>query len=166
LIRSHFKFSLCASVAMAAIFCACSRPVFDTERDIQEKRATAADAIESATAALSKAVEARDVEKCVSFYADDAVLFVPKAPYTMGKDNIRKVWQQLLASPGLQLNVLSSGEDVAGSADLAWQHGSFEVITTDAKGKTTTEAGKLVIIWKKQPDSSWKIVADTNADDK
>jgi len=36
---------------------------------------------------------------------------------------------------------------------------------TDAKGKTTTETGKLVLVWKKQADGSWKVAADTNADD-
>jgi ketosteroid isomerase-like protein len=42
----------------------------------------------------------------------------------------------------------------------------FQVVTTDKKGKQSAATGQLVIVWKKQTDGSWKVAADTNADDK
>jgi ketosteroid isomerase-like protein len=67
--------------------------------------------------------------------------------------------------PGLKASTSGVIIDVAQSGDLAFERGSFTNTITDAKGKTTAESGKLVLVWKKLADGSWKIAADTNADD-
>jgi ketosteroid isomerase-like protein len=79
-----------------------------------------------------------------------------------GKENIRKGWQQMLlvALPGPGLGFSAAEVEVARSGDLAWEHGTYAFATTDKKGKTTTEKGKCVTGWKKQPDGAWKVVAD------
>ena len=40
----------------------------------------------------SQAVEAKDLDKTVSFYADDASVYPPGTPIVTGKDNIRQAW--------------------------------------------------------------------------
>ncbi len=123
-------------------------------------------AITAAGNALAQAAEAKDIEKCMSFYVDDPVLFVPGTPAAIGKDAVRKAFQGFLAAPALKLETSGLIIDVAQSGDLAFERGSYSNTITDAKGKTTTEAGKLALVWKKQADGSWKIAADTNASDK
>ena len=123
-------------------------------------------AITAAGDALGQAAEAKDLEKCMSFYVDDPVLFVPGAPAVVGKDAVRKALQGFLAVGALKLETSGTIIDVASSGDLAFERGSYANTITDAKGKTTTETGKLVLVWKKQGDGSWKIAADTNASDK
>jgi ketosteroid isomerase-like protein len=46
------------------------------------------------------------------------------------------------------------------------QRATFQIETTDKDGKPSTETGQGVVVWRKQSDGSWKIIADTNADDK
>jgi uncharacterized protein (TIGR02246 family) len=123
-------------------------------------------AITAAGIALGQAAEAKDLEKCMSFYVDDPVLIVPGAPAVIGKDALRKTFQAFLAAQALKLETSGLIIDVARSGDLAFERGSYANTITDAKGKTTTETGKLALVWKKAADGSWKIAADTNATDR
>jgi uncharacterized protein (TIGR02246 family) len=153
--------SLVAGAAIAAlIFAACSEPPAPVDRRKADEAA-----IRAAGDALGQAFEAKDLEKSLSFYVDDPVLIVPKSPAVIGKDALRKAFQPFMAVPGLKLSTSGVIIDVAQSGDLAFERGSFTNTITDSKGKTTTETGKLVLVWKKQADGSWKIAADTNADD-
>lgn len=159
------------NIVFAAVACAaligCSKPILNpsTQGEMALKNVAAAKAaISSATDDWSKAISAKDLDKCVSFYEDDAVLFAPNAPAVIGKDAIRAAWQQLLSAHGVQMTFPAATVDVARSADLAVQRGAFQAVITDAKGKATTENGRFVIVWQKQPDGSWKVMADTNAD--
>ncbi|MGH9718337.1 MAG: YybH family protein [Candidatus Acidiferrales bacterium] len=159
---------LFVAIASAAVMGACSRaPLLNqkTAGEIAEKNIAAAKAaINSASDQWNKAIAAKDLDKCVSVYEDDAVLFLPNAPAFVGKDAIRAAWKHLLSLPSVQITFPSAKIDVARSADLAVQRGPFRAVTTDAKGKSTTENGRLVIVWQKQADGTWKVLADTNAD--
>ena len=62
-------------------------------------------AIRAGDADFVQAAEAKDLEKCMSLYADDAVFLASGIPAAVGKDNIRKDIQGLLAAPGLQFTV-------------------------------------------------------------
>jgi uncharacterized protein (TIGR02246 family) len=123
-------------------------------------------AITAAGVALAQAAEAKDLDTCMSFYVDDPVLFVPGAPAVIGKDAVRQAFAGFLGVRALKLETSGLMIDVAQSGDLAFERGSYANTITDAKGKTTTETGKLALVWKKQADGSWKIAADTNASDK
>ena len=123
-------------------------------------------AITAAGVALAQAAEAKDLDKCMSFYVDDPVLFVPGERAVIGKDAVRQAFAGFLGVQTLKLETSGLIIDVAQSGDLAFERGSYSNTITDAKGKTTTETGKLALVWKKQADGSWKIAADTNASDK
>ena len=71
----------------------------DHQQEIQQARAADEAAIRAASAAWSQAATAKDLDKSISFYADDAVQFPNKAPAAKGKENIRKNWAPLLARP-------------------------------------------------------------------
>jgi len=162
MIRTHSLLLTISAAFVACFAAACSsQPAAPPDT-----RAADETAIRAASDVWNQAAAAKDLDKSVSVYTDDAVLFAPKAPAAIGKDSIRKGWQGLLAAPGLKLTVTTSGVDVARSGDLAVERGTFSVVTTDKKGKPNTETGQLVVVWKKQADGSWKVVADTNADDK
>jgi uncharacterized protein (TIGR02246 family) len=157
---------LLAVIAIAALT-GCRGPVLNqqTSGEVAEQNIVAARAaINAASDDWSKAIAAKDLDKCMSFYVDDAVLFAPNAPAAVGKDAIRAAWKQLLSAPSVQLTFPSTQIDVARSADLAVQRGPFQAVIADAKGKSTTENGRFVIVWQKQADGTWKVLADTNAD--
>src|SRR6266487_4376974 len=99
--------------------------------------ATAADtkieqALRDLDAQWSAAAAAKDVDKTVSFYSDDAIVMPPNASAATTKETIRKVWQDLLASPGLSISWKTTKVEVAKSGDLACVSGTYEETTTDA----------------------------------
>ena len=133
--------------------------VHRNERLMQQKVAEAEKAIRAASADSVSAAQAKDLDKTVSYYAPNAIMFGVGAP-VQGIEGIRKVWQQLLATPNLQIHLTTLSVEVSRSGDLGWEYGSFQGTSTDKNGKTVTQTGKYVVIWKLQPDGSWKIEAD------
>ena len=135
------------------------------QQEIQQARAADEAAIRAASAAWSKAATAKDLDKTVSFYADDALILPDKAPALRGDENIRKNWAPLLALPGPGLSWQTSALQVARSGELAYETGAYVFVTTDKKGKSTDYKGKYLVIWKKQSDGSWKVAVDTDNSD-
>src|SRR5207244_6205022 len=67
----------------------------------------------------SKAAAAKDLEQTVAYYSDDAVVLPPNAASAMTKEAIRKLWQDLLASPGLVITRKPTRVELAKSGDMA-----------------------------------------------
>jgi uncharacterized protein (TIGR02246 family) len=135
------------------------------QQEIQQARAADEAAIRAASAAWSQSATAKDLDKAVSFYADDALILPNKAPAITGNENIRKNWAPLLALPGPGLSWQTSSLDVARSGELAYETGTYNFVTTDKKGKPTDNKGKYLVIWKKQSNGSWKVAVDTDNSD-
>jgi ketosteroid isomerase-like protein len=111
----------------------------------------------------SNAVAAKDVEKTMSYYADDALMMPPNIPTLTGKQSIRTLWKSLLEAPGFAGGWKATKVDV--SEDLSYVTGTYEITETDDSGKAMTDKGKYLKVWKKQPDGSWKCVADMFSSD-
>src|SRR5580704_3183113 len=107
-------------------------------------------AIRNASEDWGKAITARDVDKTVSFYADDGSYLPNRQPIINGKDGLRKYWAQLLALPGPGLTCDTTRVEVARSGELAYETGTCELTTKDLKGRSTTEKQKYVVVWKKR----------------
>jgi uncharacterized protein (TIGR02246 family) len=104
---------------------------------------------------------AKDTDKIVAHYTDDAVLMVPGTPATSGKDAIRTSVKQMVADPALALKFQATKVDVAKSGDLAYTQGSYTLSLTDPQTKQIiNDHGNYVTTYRKQPDGSWKAVAD------
>jgi len=142
---------------------ACSQPQPAAPPDT---RAADETAIRAGDADFIKFAAAKDLDKIVGLYQDDAVIFSAGSPAVVGKDNIHKFFEPVVSGPPTQFAFSNVTVDVARSGDLAEDSGSFQVTGTDAKGKAVTQTGKYVLVWKKQADGSWKIAADTSARDK
>jgi len=156
---------IAATIAFAACLAACSQQPAQPVAPPDTRAADEA-AIRASDADFAKAAAAKDVDRCASLYMDDAVIFSPGAPAVIGKDNIRKFFEQMVAGPRLQFAFSNVTVDVARSGDLAEDRGSAQVTTTDKRGKPVTQTSEYVLVWKKQPDGSWKVAADTSATDK
>ena len=120
----------------------------------------------AADTAWSQACGNKDLDKCVSFYADTASVFPYNAPIATGMDQIRQVWTHLMAEPGFGLSFGPTKIEIAKSGDMAYEIGTFDLKTNDAQGNATSTRGKYVVVWKKQPNHDWKAVADIFNTDK
>ncbi len=114
----------------------------------------------------SAAAQSKDAGRMLAYYAGDASAFPFNAPIATGKEQIQKLWAGLMSMPGFSLSFAPTKIEVAKSGDLAYDVGTFELKFNDANGNPTTEIGKYVVVWKKQPDKQWKAVADIFNTDK
>jgi len=123
-------------------------------------------AIRKADAQWSRAAETKDLEKTVSFYAEDGSVLPFGAPIANGKEQVRQVWSHLMSLPGYALTFAPTKVQIAKSGDMAYEVGTFALKLNDAQGNATTTPGKYVVVWKKQADRGWKAVADIFNTDK
>jgi uncharacterized protein (TIGR02246 family) len=158
------RFFAPAALAICLAACAQQPAVVPQPPDTRAANEAAIRALDDSFGKLSAA---KDFDKCAAYYTDDAVLFAPGVPAVIGRDNILKLFQQTFSGPNAPLFVITiAGIDVAKSGDIAEDHGTYRSTATDKKGKTTTVDGHYLLLWKKQADGSWKIAADTSANDK
>ena len=108
----------------------------------------------------SAAAGAKDIDKTVSYYSEDAIVMPPNAPSATTRETIRSAWKEMLTSPGAAIRWKATKVEVAKSGDLAYVSGTYEETMTDASGKPVKDHGKYVEIFKKQADGAWKVVAD------
>jgi uncharacterized protein (TIGR02246 family) len=127
-----------------------------------DTRAADEKAIRDQETAAEQAWNAKDVDKVVALYADDATLMLPNAPGMTGKAAIGAAFKGAIADPNFALSIQNTSAEASKSGDLGFVRGSYTVHASDPKTKKATmEKGNYVIVYKKQADGSWKIVADT-----
>jgi ketosteroid isomerase-like protein len=151
--RAGSKMILCVCLALLVIASACSQPT------AVDTRAADATKIRDLDAQWSKSAVAHDLDATVSYYADDASVLPPNAPIATGKAAIRAVWATMVV-PDVSVSWQSGKVEVSLSGDLAYDMGTYQMTMKDPEGKSMTDHGKFVEVWKKQPDKTWKTVAD------
>jgi ketosteroid isomerase-like protein len=118
-------------------------------------------ALRDADAAWSKAAGSKDLDKTVSYYSADAIVLPPNAAIATTKEEIKKIWQDMLTRPGLVISWKATKVEVAKSGDLGFVSGTYELTMNDASGKPVNDRGKYVEVWEKQADGKWKCGTDT-----
>jgi ketosteroid isomerase-like protein len=144
--------TLLAAGCLAILGCTERRPADDAHASL---------AVKSADASFQQAVAAKDLNRIMSFYADDAVLMPAAKPLLTGKAAITNEWKELLAIPAFQNASKLAQVEVSASADLAYTRGSYETRLMGEDGKLVTEPGKWLSVWRKQPDGSWRVAIET-----
>ncbi len=104
---------------------------------------------------------AKDATKILSHYADDAILMSPDMPADHGITAVSATIKQMVADPALSLKFQSSKIEVAKSGDIGYTQGIYTMTMTDpASKKVIHDHGSYVTTYRKQPDGTWKAVAD------
>jgi uncharacterized protein (TIGR02246 family) len=117
-------------------------------------------AIRTTDANWLAAATARDLERVLPFWADDATILPPGAPTIAGKEAIRQYVSGAFATPGFSITWKTEKVELSKSGDMAYSSGIDRISVTTPDGKSVTEENRGVAIWKKQPDGSWKCVLD------
>jgi uncharacterized protein (TIGR02246 family) len=145
--------ALCTATVLAATLTACNQTSGNTDADIAT--------IKAIETQWNQDWAAHDLDKVMSHYADDAVLMVPFTPPSVGAAAIREGNKPMVADPVTALKFTPSRVEVAKSGDLAWTQGSYTLTLTDPQSKQViNDHGSYVTTYRKQPDGSWKCVAD------
>jgi uncharacterized protein (TIGR02246 family) len=131
-----------------------------------DPRPAAEAAIRKADEDWAKAAATLNPDAWMAFYSDDAVVLPPNEKRPVSRDEIRKTVATLLGLPGLQITWKATRIEVAQSGELGYLHGTYDMSFDGGKGKPrVTDTGKILEVWKKQADGSWKCVADAYSSD-
>lgn len=153
--QPHLRhFALLGGLALLGMQTAC-QVLQQQQADVKNEE----NAVRQADMDWSKAAAAKDVDKVVSYYAEDGAVYAPNAPLAAGRPAIKVAWTGMVNLPGFMVNWVPSRVEVARSGDLAWSTGTY-TMTTSVPGTAATDHGKYVAVWKKQSDGNWKVQAD------
>ena len=108
----------------------------------------------------SRAAQDRDVDRAVSFWADDAIVFPPGSPAVAGKAAIREFVAKSFQTPGFSISWKTTTVAVSRSGDIAYTTGINRVTFSTPDGKQVTVEGKAVAVWRREKDGAWKCVID------
>lgn len=145
---------LSAATALALTLTACNNQPADTH-------AADVKAIQDTENQWNKDFAAKDTSKIIAHYADDAVLMTPDMPSEHGITDISAAIRQMVADPALELKFQSSKIEVAKSGDIGYTQGIYTMAMTDpVTKKVIHDHGSYVTTYRKQPDGTWKAVAD------
>jgi uncharacterized protein (TIGR02246 family) len=143
---------------MALTMTACNRTPDTHDADVK--------AIQDKEAQWNQDYAAKDNDKIVAHYADDAVLMVPGTPSSSGREAIRAALKEMVSDPALSLRFLANKVEVAKSGDVAYTQGIYTLNVTDPRTKQIIhDHGSYVTTYRKQPDGTWKAVADIATSD-
>jgi ketosteroid isomerase-like protein len=112
----------------------------------------------------SKAAGAKDLGRTLSFYSEDAKMLPPNAPIATTKEAIRKIWKELLESPGLVISWKANQVQVAKSGDIGFVSGTYDVTTKEDGGEPVHDHGKYLEVWEKT-NGIWNCTMDINNSD-
>lgn len=145
-----------ACILMFGLTTACTNSAAPDTREADAR------AVRDVEAAWVKDIGAKDVEKFVAYYSDDATLLMPNAPALKGKDAIRAALKPMLADPAFSLTFQDTRAEGSKGGDLVYTTGTYTMTSSAAKNpkSVTTDKGKYLTVFRKQPDGSWKAVAD------
>jgi len=128
-------------------------------------QAKSADAVRKADQDLLEVFAAKNLDKSVAFFDEEGAMLVPNAPIANGKGAVANLLKGLFALPNLKVNWHVDRADVARSGDLGYTSGAYETTFSDPTGKTVSDRGKYVTVWKRQKDGTWKVSLDISNTD-
>jgi uncharacterized protein (TIGR02246 family) len=145
--------TLCAISTMAFTMTACNQTTASHDADVK--------AVQDNEAQWNQDWAAKDNDKIVAHYSDDAILMVSGMPSSSGKEAISAALKQMTSDPALSLKFHASKVEVAKSGDVAYTQGTYTLTLTDPQTKQLiNDHGSYVTTYRKQPDGTWKAVAD------
>src|SRR5262245_59225908 len=149
------------TVVLTILLSACAQQSQAPPPEPPDTRAQDEAAIRAAVKDWSAAAAAKDPEKFAAFYADDAMVMLEGAPLISGKPAIVEALTPMMkADPNFALKFETTKVEVARSGDIAYETGTHEITTTNAKTKKASPVkGKYVVVWKKV-GGTWKAAVD------
>jgi ketosteroid isomerase-like protein len=109
--------------------------------------------------AWSDAASRKDLDSVVSYMADDGETLAPNEPAARGKAAIRASWSNLLSLPGVSVRWEPLRVQVGKSGEIGYTSGTYTLSYTGADGKTVSDRGKYLEVWKKV-NGKWKCSSD------
>jgi uncharacterized protein (TIGR02246 family) len=150
--------SLCLCLILAVATLGCST----TPAPVPDTRAADLQAVKDVETAWVKDVATKDPDKWASYFTDDGSGLYPGGPTLNGKAAVKAAMTPVMADPNFSLTFQSTRSVASKGGDMVYSQGTYVMTMTDPKTKKPiTDKGKYLTVYMKQPDGSWKAIADT-----
>jgi uncharacterized protein (TIGR02246 family) len=112
------------------------------------------EAIRAGVAKFDQDVVASNWEGATAMYTDDAVLMPPNTSEVKGRDAIKKF---LGGFPKIS-QFKQTVQEIQGGEGYAYPSGTYEMTFTPPGSRMqVNDKGKVLAVWRKQSDGSWKV---------
>jgi uncharacterized protein (TIGR02246 family) len=150
--RSH-------DLAIVACFllCACAAQQASTAAAPRGTGAVRAE-IEQAAVRFSEAFNRGDVAALAVMYDTGAVVLAPNAPPMRGRQNIEAFWAGARQQGFKTVSLVVNSVEVIGNHAI--ELGSYTLVIQPPGQGEMTDRGKYMVLWRRQPDGSWKLYRD------
>ncbi len=145
------------TVLMLLIFISCQQKKVDTKAEQEKLMQLSRD--------WSQAASTGDIDKMLSYWSEDAVLFSSGELAIKGKKGLRDMLEGSMKTPGFRISWEPLNAEISESGDMGYLIEKTEISFTDSDGATQTQKNNAVTIWRKQSDGSWKNVVDISTPD-
>jgi ketosteroid isomerase-like protein len=108
--------------------------------------------------------EKMDVQKILSFFATDGIMFGTGEPTDDNREALMKAVSGLTTDPAFKDHWSWSKVELSPDGRLAYLIGTTDMTATDGSGHPVTTHARLVNVWRKDPDGVWRCVLDVWVD--
>jgi uncharacterized protein (TIGR02246 family) len=108
----------------------------------------------------AQAANGDDVERIVSYWAEDAVVLPPDQEAVRGREAIRAFVREMQKVPGFSVTWEPESATVSSDGSMAYLVERSQFTFNDANGVRHTQHGKSVTVWRKDASGAWKCVVD------
>jgi uncharacterized protein (TIGR02246 family) len=115
--------------------------------------------IDKGNAQWIEAWDRADATLIASLFADDGVMLGRNGKSFKGPKEIFERMRTVMEAAGKGVKATVTTVDLWPDGDIAYETGKYSYTSVE-KGQPVTDEGRYVTIWRRQSDSSWKIIMD------
>lgn len=150
-----------AGVAMMPALAACGNSA--AESGSGSASATEVQSVKNLETRFIAGWEAKD-PAVKSLYAPDAVVVVPNAPPRDDPELIGQAFDRYAANSTAVIDFKNVATVISAGGDLAFSQGTYSSSSTNPDtGMVQKGNGYYLLVYKKQPDGSWKVIQDVSS---
>lgn len=101
-----------------------------------------------------------NIDSLMVYWADDAIMMPPGQPPLRGKQAIRSFVEASGQLPGFEISWEPLSAHVSATGDMAYLIEQNRMAFNDSLGNRVVQHNKVVTVWRKGDDGSWKNVVD------
>ena len=141
---------------VAGLFTACAYHEARAQHEAEEKKIS--NHLAQLAAQFFAAYMQGNIERLVSFYTDDAVIFPGNSDLLRGKEAIKRYWT--LPEGRTITHHKITALEIKLLGDFAYDYGYYEVSGRNGEEAWGPNYGKYLIVWKRDAAGAWKMHLD------
>ncbi|MBD3615178.1 MAG: nuclear transport factor 2 family protein [Gracilimonas sp.] len=139
-------------VGLLLLFMGCAEVNFDKEEETQK--------LMQLSREWSEVASTGNIDSLMTYWADDAVMMPPDQPPLRGKEAIRSFIEASGQVPGFEVSWEPLSAHISNDGSMAYLIEKNQMAFNDSLGSRVVENNKVVTVWRKNEDGSWKNVID------